>query len=349
MLTVIFGAGASYDSDPSKQPHHFDDPNRPPLANDLFADRPDFRTDLARFPECLPVVPLLRHLAGKTQIEEVLERLQSESTSPTHPDHERVKQLAAVRFYLQTVIDGCWRRWYKGASEVTNYLTLLDEIRHFGNQKVVIVTFNYDRLIELAIERLTGRTTTKFEDYLALGPFALFKVHGSVNWGRVVTRHETAAVNSIEHIVAVLIRDATTIEVGEEYVLVDNYAPIVRDNNLQQVLLPAVAVPVQNKQAFECPRFLLDDLETRLSRTTHMLIVGWRGMDRHFAELLRSHLPSDAQVQIVCGRPQDATEVKDRLEALGVKARYEILGHTFTSYVLERSGRGFLSDSARNS
>src|SRR5438105_2029867 len=63
MLMVIFGAGASYDSDPTRPSANYvlPTPHRPPLANQLFDNRPEFAHDLSYFPECIPIVPLLRH------------------------------------------------------------------------------------------------------------------------------------------------------------------------------------------------------------------------------------------------------------------------------------------------
>src|SRR5262245_7052059 len=133
MLTVIFGAGASYDSNPSNRPGSNDDDYRPPLANDLFADRKFFRQTLLRFPQMHPLVPRLRFLQGGSSIEQVLERYRDESTSPTNPDPLRSQQLAAVRFYIQTVIALCSHEWLGQIGGSNNYLTLIDDIRHHGN------------------------------------------------------------------------------------------------------------------------------------------------------------------------------------------------------------------------
>lgn len=80
MLTAIFGAGASADSDPSRPFRQAEDPpsqdqdnDRPPLANELFANRTQFAAVLQRFPQCNPIVPRLRFLLGDS-IESVFER-----------------------------------------------------------------------------------------------------------------------------------------------------------------------------------------------------------------------------------------------------------------------------------
>ena len=345
MLTVIFGAGASFDSDPSHFPKKGNiGGDRPPLANELFADRELFNSVLRLFPACLPVVPPLRQLSGGASIEQVLERLQEESREGANPDFERSRQLAAIRFYIQTVIFRCTQQWREQMGGVTNYVTLLDEIRHSGNRDVALVTFNYDTLVESAIAQLISANPTTLDGYLELGLFALFKVHGSVNWGRVVTQHSTTHVNPSDIISAALIRDAPTIEVSDQYRLIAGAAPIVKDAD--SVLFPAVAVPVQTKQSFELPANHLVDLVRRLKAATHVLIVGWRGMDGHFAALLRDHLPASAAIQIVCG--ESSGEVRDTLVRLGVQGSYDIQAHTFSSYVVTRAGSDFLSAAGRN-
>src|SRR2546422_234015 len=132
MLMAVFGAGASYDSIPSRPPVLFPPErllDRPPLANELFADRPRFINAMSSFPRCQPIVPYLRHLRAEDSLERVLERLQAEGD--TYP--ERHKQLAAVRYYLHYMLWECQHHIVKVITYrcqllvprgVTNYKTL---------------------------------------------------------------------------------------------------------------------------------------------------------------------------------------------------------------------------------
>ncbi len=103
MLLVVFGAGTSYDSDPDHRP--FDNPNnlpaerlpvlehnRPPLANRLFDNRPQFLSAMDQFQECKPLIPRLRK--SGVAVEQELARLQAEAGA--YP--ERHRQLAAIRY-----------------------------------------------------------------------------------------------------------------------------------------------------------------------------------------------------------------------------------------------------------
>ena len=73
MLLVIFGAGASYDSIPTYPPgthiptgDTLNKFHRPPLANELFENRPVFAEAITYLPECAPIVPRLRSLKGES-------------------------------------------------------------------------------------------------------------------------------------------------------------------------------------------------------------------------------------------------------------------------------------------
>jgi len=117
MLMVVFGAGASYDSIPSRPPGVYPThtlPSRLPLANELFDDRPLFREAITRFPQCQAVIPYLQRLPDGVSLERVLEGLQREANE--YP--QRNQQLAAIRFYLQYLIWRCERDWGSEAGGV---------------------------------------------------------------------------------------------------------------------------------------------------------------------------------------------------------------------------------------
>src|SRR6266404_7192809 len=144
MLTVIFGAGASYDSNPSRQPGKASvaaEAYRPPLANELFGDRELFSAAIARFERIHPIIPRLRHLEGGT-VEGELQRIQAEASA----DPERNCQLAAVRYYLQEMLWDCETQWRMEAKGISNYKSLLDRIRHrrHADEEIYLATFNYD-------------------------------------------------------------------------------------------------------------------------------------------------------------------------------------------------------------
>src|SRR6266568_3188132 len=180
MLLVIFGAGASFDSAPTYPPganvlggDRVNNFHRPPLANELFENRPLFAEAIDRFPECRPIVPRLRNL-GDRSIEAVLEDIQGEAETYARANQE----LAAVRCYLHRVISRTENEWRGVAKHVTNYLTLLREIeRTHPKGPVCLVTFNYDMLLEDALLHFDLHIEG-MSDYTQKHPFyRVFKLH----------------------------------------------------------------------------------------------------------------------------------------------------------------------------
>lgn len=202
---VIFGAGASYDSSPTYPPGGMtpppgmgdlsphDDYYRPPLAKDLFANRPLFVRALDDFPQCKAIVPRLRDpavIGGQTSVETRLQEIEEEARIY----HRGAQEMAAVRCYLQSAISQCEVHWQATTRGITNYQTLLREIErtHTGTEPVCLVTFNYDTLLESALEQF-GLRIGRMEDYLRnISLFRIFKLHGSVNWGQEVEIHPPA-------------------------------------------------------------------------------------------------------------------------------------------------------------
>jgi hypothetical protein len=198
MLLVIFGAGASYDSDPRLRPsshHRAEDKWRPPLTDALFANREEFREFTTDFPRILPLVAQLGHVSAGEPLEAILSRLADEvSDYPL-----RRSELAAVRYYLQRLIWECERYWHPERKAVTNYLGLLDRIERWRkgeSNNVVFVTFNCDRLFEFAAsyymsdaKKIYNNEYTSLDVYVQQPRFPLVKLHGSIDWGYRINTH----------------------------------------------------------------------------------------------------------------------------------------------------------------
>lgn len=351
MLMVIFGAGASFDSCPTYPPGYQgavyggDTSNkdfRPPLANELFENRPIFADAIRSFPQCQPIVPRLRSLRGET-LEAVLEDLQAKSKS--YP--RGAQQLASVRYYLQFVIRECQRRWREVAGGVTNYKSLLNEIERANMRKepVCLVTFNYDMLLEEALFDF-GLTIEAMDDYTKKHPFyKLFKLHGSVNWARTVgVRTKAENPGYVWGVVNDLIERAAEIPITQNYVLNDGHPPGVVG---ETPLFPAIAIPVEKKNTFECPPHMLDELIALLPQVSQILVIGWRATEAHFLTLLKDNLSRAVQLWIVAGPDRRQGEaIKDRICREMLPKNVPIASVDpggFTDFVLSRRAEQFLA------
>ncbi len=203
---------------------------------------------IERFRECLPIVPRLRSLTGET-LEAAMQGLQAEA------DHypRRLQQLSAVRYYLQWIlVQGC-SQWRTVIHSVTNYVTLLDHIerKHRGDEPVVLVTFNYDTLLEDALSHF-GLEIKALQDYTQKHAFyRVFKLHGSVNWARLL-KNEIQSHNPTDPnlVASEWIRRAAELSVTDEYVLSPGLPTAISGG---RAAFPALAIPVERGKTFECP------------------------------------------------------------------------------------------------
>ena len=346
MLMVIFGAGASYDSYPSLQPQSgiqfakglYDDV-RPPLASQLFSDREAFAKVASDFRDCQPIIPFVRDVPPPNSVEQILEGLQSEAGK----DPRLCAQLAAVRHYLQFIIWECESEWRKVHKGVTNFHTLFHEIegwRSKQNESVCLVTFNYDTMIEQALPSV-GVKIAEMGDYISQN-YILIKPHGSVNWGRAVDNVHVRMENVNEWAVAkTLIDSAYFLWPRNEFQIVTS-RPIGKSD--RGPLIPALAIPIVQKQEYECPKEHLDMLDKCIPEVTKLLVVGWRASEKIFLQRLAKYLKHELQVMVVSGSAVDAEETISNLAVVRMRVigGYKKAAEGFSHFILGRSVQGFL-------
>ncbi len=337
MLMVILGAGASYDSIPAYPPGEF--PNideRPPLADQLFENRGRFREVMASYPICHPIIPHLQRRGGKS-LERVLQSFQEEARE--YP--VRHQQLAAVRYYLQHLFRTIEPAWMGYAHAGTNHKSLLDQINRWRslNGPVCLVTFNYDTLIENALE-LVGITIRTLPDYISNQDFKLFKMHGSAKWVRLV---KTVIPNLINKNQWELSRELTTqaasLDISQDYEIMDEY-PSGQLNGTP--VFPAIAIPVESKNSFECPPTHVEVLVDLIPTTRKILTIGWRATEAHFLSLLAERLPRGVDVFVVSGDVNKAEETTQHLRISGVTGNFLAGRAGFTEMVVTREIDEFL-------
>jgi hypothetical protein len=179
MLMVVFGAGASFDVRPRVQPTSPTDALIP-LAMHLFD--PVFGRFAIQYPACQPLLKRLR--AGGTNVEQELEAIRAEATHQTYLS----RQLEAIRYYLAALITDAQERCLRSLPDhVTNYIDLLEDIedwrvRSGEREKVCLVTFNYDTLLDRACRTVLGLKLITPEAYIGEGDYMVLKLHGSIDW-----------------------------------------------------------------------------------------------------------------------------------------------------------------------
>lgn len=294
MLLVIFGAGASYDSAPHLPPPRSTadklaqanySQDRPPLANELFEDRTAFVGAMVGFPACLDLIPSLRR--SGTAVERELARFQQQAE--TFP--RRHQQIAAIRYYLHVALWECQRRWQDRHRGITSYGALLDEIERWrfrNREEVCFVTFNYDTILEETMERYLNFRRDNFNSYIQQKNYSVIKVHGSINWGREIDLPQTAGHVNHDWI----IDHAAELKITDRYRFATAH-PMLYEGD--QVIFPALAIPVEKKDEFSCPASHVQVLESLLTKVTKIIVVGWRATETHFLGLLAHRLKRGEQ------------------------------------------------------
>lgn len=353
MLLVIFGAGASYDAvDPTavlqvQRAQTY----RPPLGNDLFADRPNFNTVAARYPQFgNRILPLRRAARGSGfNVESALQAMRAETAS--YP--AATSELAAIQFYLRDILTECGNEWYSRSAGITNYQELIGRIDRYRvtvaprlerDQLVAFVTFNYDTLLDRALGQYPARLRpTIVEDYGGREPYKLFKPHGSVDWGQVV--HWTPQGMTNEQIVVLLIENAASLNLTGRYVMNPGRAVTITEENSPYRLpvLPAIAIPVVEKSDFACPDTHLARLDECLRRITHVVTIGWRGAEQHFLDRFIKPIAAAKYLIVAGGETEAVATLRTLQDKAGVQHGMASERGGFTRFLASDDLETFLS------
>jgi hypothetical protein len=259
-------------------------------------------------------------------------------------------QLAAIRFYLHFALWECKRFWENDALGITNYKTLLDRVelhrdKHGeisidgsrlvsvgGYRSVCLVTFDYDTMLEDALNETFGILIRDVPDYIASESYRLIKIHGSVDWAREVHSPPIPdlANRNAWQVAHELIHHAAELNISDTYRVVTQH-PIGKLEEPLTAIFPAIAIPVETKRAFECPQAHLDALRAMIPQIRRLLIVGWRGTELHFVNLLRELCRGEIPGMVVAGDERAAEEVAVRLQQLPVV--WSVSRRGFTDFV----------------
>lgn len=308
MLMVVFGAGASWDSanfDPT-DPETMD--WRPPMGRDLFADRKYFGPLVDRFELVRPLVHRFRGAMDSVTLESELETIQARSEGRELTR----RRLLALRYYLQALIAGTCQEWSNRLHGNTNYVRLVEEIddnwtyeRRGG--RVALVTFNYDLLLDGALGQIGVTVGPDLPTYVQ-GQYLLFKPHGSVNWLHYVEGLNRSAHPYYIQVIPGLANG--TLHAADSF----GFEPGRLDWEWYDPPgIPALSIPIAKKTVFEMPTEHRAALEEAIPQVTHLLVIGWRGNEQHFVELLRGLNRERLASLVVSGSQSSAVEVATRL------------------------------------
>jgi hypothetical protein len=272
------------------------------------------------FPDCKALIQRLRK--PNVAVEQELAQFQAEANA--YP--ERHRQLAAIRYYLRLALWECQDRWREVHHGITNYATLLDEIERWRvekKEKVCFVTFNYDTMLEEAMAQVLRLGVRNMDSYFSWENYALFKLHGSVNWGRVVeglVLEGGQPIRFYQHLIDTINPDNRSVTGRYHLCTLDMQSKPDTD----VVLYPALSIPVEKKDEFSCPLAHITALEASLPKVTKMITIGWRATEEEFLKrLLASRLTvagirNPLELLVVTGSKEGSEQTVRNLAAYGV-------------------------------
>jgi hypothetical protein len=110
-----------------------------------------------------------------------------------------------------------------------------------------------------------------------------------------------------------------------------------------QAVLPAVAIPLEKKQVYVCPTSHMEALKECMSKTDKLLVIGWKGAEENFLQLLSTGLKRGIPKMVVSSGRDSAEKVKLTLQRFGIDGGNWLLGESgFTNEVRSGSIEAFI-------
>lgn len=290
---IILGAGASFDCGIKNKKTNL------PLANDLFHDK--WIGPLA--PYYQGAYQLCSDLAHTQDIEAYFQRKWERIVE--HYDPNSLSKIINVQFYLHDLFMDISRRCSNPME--SNYKCLVNLVEDYSiktGEHVLFVNFNYDLLLEDALQRCVKYRFDNIDDYVdyATRKMLLFKPHGSCNFIRKL--HPSIAEILPQHYemrsVSTLAEFLYTGNRNLDYILSKLNGDIellgrdelIRNTDTPELVmyLPQLLIPYKSKDSFVMTEKHELWMEHFLSQTDEIIVIGWKGTEAKFQDLLKRKL-----------------------------------------------------------
>jgi hypothetical protein len=138
-----------------------------------------------------------------------------------------------------------------------------------------------------------------------------------------------------------LIQRADEIKISERFHIVKEH-PIGKLANMP--LFPAIAIPVETKRGFVCPEDHLECLKALLPETKKLIIIGWRGTEYQFLDLLKRSFKKRVPTLVVDANKETAKDTFKRIHAKVGNVTGDYADGGFSDFVASRHAERFLRE-----
>jgi hypothetical protein len=303
---IIFGAGASYDF---THDSNFDDNKKPPLTYNLFHDLYDDILD-----KYVGARVFASQALQSDNIEHFFQKKWEIVKDNYSPD--LLSNIINTQYYLRELfVDISLNCSNVKKNNYTSLVSLVNEYCIKTKEQVIFTSFNYDTLLEQSLALVMNYDYKKIDDYISYdNDILLFKPHGSCNWARV-TKSATS-INTIDTTLVSKNLFSNKINYSQIFETLNKDISIIPielikkrlDNNFNAY--PQLLVPFTDKDEFVMPKKHTEVLEDKLKNINEIIIIGWKGTEAEYLNLLMKNLPnSDIKITSVNANDETVTKV----------------------------------------
>jgi hypothetical protein len=135
-------------------------------------------------------------------------------------------------------------------------------------------------------------------------------------------------------------KNASETEFADHYERIEQYPTGLLGN---QYAAPAIAIPLKEKSAFECPLDHIELLTKLLPQTDRILIIGWKAAEQHFQKMLSAALQRQVSTLVVCGSNEEGQSAVQSLRGAGIHGQFDVFEGGFSQMIYSRRLDGFLN------
>jgi len=304
MLVIVVGAGASHDcvSDGVNRQHYGPSSNyQPPIVTGLFNTGNSKISDV-----------LSEYAAANRASADIQAAISSNDNSFTLEQYIREKlknsRIAAKRLsyiemplYLQHLL---FEFGQKYTQHPDAYQRLANKV--FDFEKPLVISLNYDTIFDKQL--LDHRSLQTLDDYLSDDDVSLIKLHGSVNWGRIVNDENgvpLGQVDAFDNYKSTIrgLADRLAGQLGDiELRPISNTLKDIRvDDDDEFIYYPALSVPIGEEDEIVCPTSHDQKLASSLEAASmiDLLFIGYSGNDKEVMNRLLPHVEKIESVKII--------------------------------------------------